>query len=170
MDVWPSRNGLRRLRPIHLERSLSFPTVCLPETKWVRRPTHQPIKWSSTEYLAMFTPFGLILGSLEGKFVWFCNNIHSTNSNKLHWTERQRFGTIDWFQITPGSFLRRICLKWKWATDLGSDANSDASCVRSEADWTSDEVKEHLNNVKCSYELLYARRWNNEKSRAHTLT
>jgi len=33
------------------------PTVCLPETKWVRCPTHQPIKCSSTKYLAAFTHF-----------------------------------------------------------------------------------------------------------------
>jgi len=33
------------------------PTACLPETKSVWCPTHQPIKCSSTEYLAMFTHF-----------------------------------------------------------------------------------------------------------------
>jgi len=54
-DVWTPRNGVKRPRPIDLGRSLGRPTVCLPETKWVPCPTHQPIKWSSTEYLAMFT-------------------------------------------------------------------------------------------------------------------
>jgi len=51
------KNGVKKRRRVRLERSLGRPTVCLPETKWVRRPTHQPIKWSSTEYLAMFTHF-----------------------------------------------------------------------------------------------------------------
>ena len=56
-DVRPPRNGVKRPCPIGLGRSLGRPTVCLLETKWVRRPTHQPIKWSSKEYLAMFNRF-----------------------------------------------------------------------------------------------------------------
>ena len=51
-------------RPRTLARTSA---VWLPETKWVRRLTHQPIKWSSTEYLAMLTRFYLTLGSLERK-------------------------------------------------------------------------------------------------------
>ena len=57
MYIQPPRNGVNRPRPIFPRCSLGCPTVCLPETKWVRRPTHQPIKWSSTEYLATFTRF-----------------------------------------------------------------------------------------------------------------
>jgi len=51
----PPRNEEKRPCPIDLEHSLGRPTVCLPETKWVQRPTHQPIKWSSADYLATFT-------------------------------------------------------------------------------------------------------------------
>jgi len=53
---YPQKWSEKRRR-VRLERSLGHPTICLPETGWVWRPTHQPIKCSSTEYLAMFTPF-----------------------------------------------------------------------------------------------------------------
>jgi len=88
-DVRLPWNGVKRPRPIDLVHSLGRPTAC-PETKWVWRPTHQSIKWSSTEYLAMFTRFGSHTRNIgKDKFVWFRNNIHPTNSTKLHWTERQ---------------------------------------------------------------------------------
>ena len=42
------KNGVKKRRQVRLGRSLGRPTVCLPETKRVRHPTHQQIKWSST--------------------------------------------------------------------------------------------------------------------------
>ena len=91
----PPRTGLEtdflpsKMEWKSLGRFLGRPTVCLPETKWGRRPTHQPIKWSSTEYLAMFTHFRShtrIIG--KGNLFDFATIF--TNSTKLHWRERER--------------------------------------------------------------------------------
>jgi len=58
MDVWAPRNGLKRPRPIGLSLS-HMPDHLSPRDKMspigLGRPTHQPIKWSSLDYLAMFT-------------------------------------------------------------------------------------------------------------------
>ena len=103
----------------------------------------------------------------KGKFVWFRNNIHSTNSTKLHWTERRpvvkrlmsRSTFLNYRQtmvaVSPnagsapsiGSKVIRIRawdgFVWskKGSSDPRSDAKSDANCVQSEADRTPAGVK-----------------------------
>jgi len=148
------------------------PTVCLPETKRVRRSTRQPIKWSSREYLATLTrlqshtriigkrnlfDFATIFtrltaqsctgkrGSLQWNN-WIANDFLLklwANNGCRFW--KHRFGPIDWpTESNPGSRIQRICLEWKGAADPRSDAKSDANCARSEANRTPDGVKKRL--------------------------
>ena len=84
---------MKRLCPIDLGCFFGRPTVCLPETKQVWSASDvQLINQSSglsritwqCSFISNFT-----LGSLERESCLISRNIHSTNSMKLHWKERQ---------------------------------------------------------------------------------
>jgi len=85
--------------PPEIEYSLGRPIVCLPEAKWVWSASDVRLinqsNCLSRKTLGCSLFSGLTLGSLERNFI--NDNIHSANSTKLHWGERQPGVTkIEW--------------------------------------------------------------------------